>query len=527
MERWGSWASATGLALLYTSQFFLHRIGGDSTYWLPQVARQVLMPTGVGIAVLTPVAAIWHARYVQGTDRFRALTLFPLAALVLIALLVAFDAFGYSAVEVATLSSGGTILNPNPGMHRIVAIIGLCADVAILFAFRRSVSRLSEFLSVVGYAYTILAIVRLAHYPLTSFDLRAESARRPDAFHATTFSNTTPSPRRREVIWIIFDELDFNATLGVVAPQSPPMPALANLSERAVSATQAYSPARDTVMSLPALLSGYPPAGLKLDIGRLWMRTRTAGLRQFQEADSVFGRLPEGPSSAALLGYYHPYCELLPSVSPCIAPPFDNVGRWYDGVILAGNRIIETAASLPAISSFVPTRLLSDFDFMYRISEEQTDQFLRFLNLQDKSLIFMHINLPHMPAYYSQRALHYAVVGDDNEGYRHNLQLVDQLIATAVASLQQHNSTSDILLVVSTDHWLRTESPTKVQRIPWIAWHVGETQHTELKLPINTVHTADLVVDFLNQRVSNQADIANWWAGKSFYEPLMPGKYGY
>jgi hypothetical protein len=528
MRPWGSWASAVGLALLYTSQFYLHRIGGESAYWLPEVARQVLVPTCVGLAILIPVAAIWHVRYVRGSDRFRAITFLPISVLVLIALLKAFDAFGYSAVGVATLAAGGTIFNAKHGIHTIVGVVGLCAVAVILFAFRRRVSRLSEFLSVMGYAYAILALVRLAHYPLTSFELRAGSSRPPGAFHAITMASTTPARRKREVVWIIFDELDFNATLGVIAPRSPPVPALANLSERGVSATQAYSPARDTEMSLPALLSGYPPAGLNLDSsGRFWIRTRTAGVRQFQEADSVFGRLPEGPSGAAILGFFHPYCKLFPSVSPCIAQPYDNVGRWYDGVIDSGDLIIDKAASLPGIQSLVPNRILSEFDFMYRISEEQIDQLPRFLNLQDKSLIFLHINLPHLPAYYAERALNYAAMGDDNESYRRNLRLVDQLIVTTVASLEQHSNTSDILLIISSDHWFRAASPRMVQRIPWIAWHVGEAQHTDLKLPINTVHTADLVVDFLNQRVTNQVDIAKWWAGKSFYPPLMPGKYGY
>jgi hypothetical protein len=451
--------------------------------------------------------------------------LLPFATLVFVALLRTFDAFGYSAVELATLAAGGSIFNPKAEIQTILIVLGLCADAAILFTFRRRISRLSELLTIVGYAFAILAVVRLAHYPFTSFESRTES-RPPGAFHATTTATTIPASRRREVVWIIFDELDFNATLGVSAPQLPPAPALANLSERGVSAANAYSPARDTPMSLPALISGYPPAGLKIDSsGRFWIHTRTAGMKQFQEADSIFARLPEGPGGAAILGFYHPYCDLFPSVSPCIAPPFDHVGRWYDGVIL--DSVMVRAASLPGIQSFVRNALLSEFDAMYRISKEQVDQFPLFLKLHDKSLIFMHINLPHLPAYYSQRALNYATVGDADESYRHNLQLVDQLTATAVASLERQGSTSDILLIVSTDHWLRAHSPTKVQRIPWIAWHVGEAQHTELKLPINTVHTADLVVDFLNQRVSNQAEIANWWAGKSFYEPLMPGKFGY
>jgi hypothetical protein len=65
-----------------------------------------------------------------------------------------------------------------------------------------------------------------------------------------------------------------------------------------------------------------------------------------------------------------------------------------------------------------------------------------------------------------------------------------------------------------------------VQPIPWIAWHVDEASGRPLDEKISTVHTADLVVDFLRGSVESQQDIVRWWHGKSVYPPLMPEQYG-
>jgi hypothetical protein len=42
---------------------------------------------------------------------------------------------------------------------------------------------------------------------------------------------------------------------------------------------------------------------------------------------------------------------------------------------------------------------------------------------------------------------------------------------------------------------------------------------------INTVHTADLALDFLQGKIRSQQDIPDWWLHKSFSYPLMPEHY--
>jgi hypothetical protein len=163
---------------------------------------------------------------------------------------------------------------------------------------------------------------------------------------------------------------------------------------------------------------------------------------------------------------------------------------------------------------------------MYHISEVQQSQYERFLRLQGSALIFLHINVPHAPGDYSQRILQFATAADDREAYRRNLVLVDKLIGTAIKVLRDEAKTKDILMIISSDHWHRIDSPDKVQPIPWIAWHVDEgSTAPPLDQKISTVHTAELCLDFLSGNLNSQQEIPVWWRNRSFRLPLMPAQY--
>jgi hypothetical protein len=527
------WGSAVGLALLYTSAFYLPQIGIESSYWVPDVGAQILYPSAVAVVLLTPAAAWWQWRGYGDGRRTGPVGLIVLAALCLIGIIGAFSAAGYSALDVALIVTGAAAAIETTRWVRFALVIGGIAALILALRMARPYwSHVLRVLTILGYAFAALALIRLIPYPRSAFAIGSAANRQaapPPPANSSKPATDAAAPRPRQVVWIIFDELDYNLTLGQPGgPHDPVMPNLDKLARTGVSASAAYSPARDTEVSIPALLSGYEPVGVKYDDrGDLWLETRSDGVQPFAQSKSVFGRLPGGPQSAAILGYYHPYCVLFPATHPCDAFPEANIGRWFDALIFFGQPAIATARWLPGSPRYLPGALFGIFEPMYRISENTLRDMPRFLALEDQSLVFIHVNLPHTPGDYVQRALHFDSVAADRVNYRRNLQLVDQLIAQAVDTLEGRSAREDILLIVSADHWWRMLSPESVQRIPWIAWHVGESEGSTLETRINSVHTADLVVDFLQGRIDSQAQIVPWWRDKSFYPPLMPSHYRY
>ena len=533
--------------MLYCSAYYLPEIGIERAYWLPRAGHDIVVPTAVACIVLVPLMMIWQRRCLAKSQRGLALcVLAPLAILSFIALLGMFSAAGYSAMSIALLLEGVDAKVELTRWTRIAfVLVGVSLVGVILYALRARWSSCVRGLALLGFVYAGLAALRLSDYPHMGFGMvsaptvaraavssavsSAESGNKLIATGRGDCSGCAPARQAaRAVVWIIFDELDQSLTLGSRDPNpAAAIPNLSRLSRIGVSAVQAYSPARDTEASIPALLSGYALAGLTFDErGALWLRTRNAGTHQFQEADSVFGRLPAGPRSAAILGYFHPYCTVFPSVDPCEDFVEANVGRWYDALLFFSQPLIGTARWLPG-SVHLPGSLFRTFEPMYRISEHMLSDFPRYLSLSDKALVFIHVNLPHPPGDYVQRALHYPSVGNDRESYRRNLRLVDQLTGEALAQLQKRAEAQDLLLIVSSDHWLRIDSPSTPRTIPWIAWHVGESTGATITVPISTVHTAELVTDFLAGRIRHQDDIVAWWQGKAFYPTLMPHNFRY
>jgi hypothetical protein len=524
MTAGGLWGSAIGLALLYASAFYLPQIGVEWSYWLPHVGSQVLYPTAIALLLLAPAAAWWQRRLYAGDGPPGASSLIVLAGLLGISVVGAFSAAGYSAMSIAMIITGAAASLEATRWARIaVVVVGLAVLIAAVWALRSYWRQLLRILSIVGYTYAALALIRLFPYPRSAFDFHRDAPLQAPGPSAAI----SPSPR--QVVWVIFDELDYDQTLGQPGgPHDPAMPNLEALVKVGVSASAAYSPARDTEASLPALLSGYSLSGLSYDEhGNVWLQTRSDGVHRFEQSDSVFARLPGGPQSGAIIGYYHPYCVVFPAVHPCEAMPEENVGRWFDALTFFGQPAIATARFLPGANELLPGALFRTFEPMYRISEQTVRDLPRFLSLSEPALVFIHINLPHTPGDYVKRALHYSSTVGDRENYRRNLRLVDQMISQTVATLQRRASQQDILLIVSADHWHRLDSPTTPQRIPWIAWHVGESAGAALDTRISTVHTADFVLDFLQGRIDSQAQIPPWWLDKSFYPPLMPHYYRY
>jgi hypothetical protein len=512
---------AIGLALLYTSAYYLPYADGPHHYWLPYAGREIFYPSLVGTLLLIPVGWYIQVTYVKFGFR-HLLAALGIVVLGLDVIVSALSTVGYSAAGLLLSAWTDGASNLKGTRWLVIATVGLSClavvGIAILIKRRLPLVRL---FSTLGYGYAIVALVRIVPSVINNHSFPQTPVQ---PFLSATVSSTN-TDRPREVVWIIFDELDYGQALGSnEQSRNMLLSHLVELSRMGVSATNAYSPARDTSVSLPSLLMGEFPAGVNIDQSGLSLHLRNGQFEPFDQANTVFAKLPGGPASGALLGYYHPYCAVLPGVNPCVAMPMENVGRWFDALLPASERIAATLRQLPG-SGAIPGEVFHILHPMYRITERAMQDYQSFLELDGHSLIFMHLNVPHYPAEYAQRRLHLRNVASFRDGYAGNLALVDSMVETAVQTLRVLSKTREILLIVSSDHWHRVDSPNAPQTIPWIAWHVGESNGAPLPQKINTVHTAELVLDFLQGSVRTQQDIPGWWLNKSFFAPLMPDQY--
>lgn len=513
-----SWKRAAGLSLLYSSAYFVPQLTPTGAYLLPSghLVSLVILPTLVAVVSLSAVicgAALAARRWFSPWAGTCAAVV-GLALLTLIGIKGFLDAAGY---DVESLVPHGQTLQTS---LRNLKVFSCAILIALIWARRGSLSTLTRILSSVGFAFGVLALVRLVALsgilsggagigfasaaPMSSFALQ------PRAIAAGVL-NGVPAvgalPRR--VVWVIFDETDFDRVY-----QSSSMLALlpnfARLSRASVFATDANSPASATYYSIPSLLTGVPITGTGVKLssrGDLSLERTDGKLIAFDEATSVFGALAADGRTASVLGFYHPYCRLF-SLQRCDTFTWPAVGNW-DSALLANipNTFIEKAFHRSWWETITKTCVGLLPGYLAR----------------DDDLTFVHLNVPHLPAPYADKVLNLPTSGDPLVEYSHNLRLADRILGQIIQELEAQASRHDLLLVVSTDHWLRKRwydaSEKEASRpVPLIMWKVGDSNGIVLSEPLSTVNTGAMILDFLRGQLSTQSDIAKWWEN----QPVHP-----
>ncbi|MEJ1963934.1 MAG: hypothetical protein WDO56_21255 [Gammaproteobacteria bacterium] len=514
-----------GLALLYASAYFLPLVGTYTSYFVPSVWSDVVYPSAVAAIVLAPLLWLLSRAIAARRDGplIQVVLWLLLTTLVFVAIGSVLEAADYSRTDFLLLFMGSKVTLAQMRLLKVIAVFGgFSVSAIVVWALRGRWQAAARLLASLGYAMVLLAVVRVWHYAperkLT--ELKGVISRSGSAVAVPV-----PLPARR-VVWVIFDELDYGIVFGGGwAEANGALPNFHRVGAEAVFAERAFSPARDTMDSLPALLMGLPVKGTRFDgQGRMFLNASDSSERAISEAGSVFERVPGGLAASAILGHYHPYCQIFRHAGQCYSPYVGNAGRWFDGLVPFGEAATSLSRWIPAIPRHIPESVLKAFEPMYRISYEMSERLTQYVAMNNRSLVFIHLNVPHFPAEYAQKSLHLTPAAEYQEAYRQNLLFSDKLLGQVLSTIENsaRASAQDTLLIVSSDHWERRASQRQARPIPFIAWHVGERQGVRLTEPISTIHTAALVEDFLAGRVATQAEIANWWSNKPFYATWIP-----
>ncbi|ATD59813.1 hypothetical protein CNX70_06145 [Janthinobacterium svalbardensis] len=247
---------------------------------------------------------------------------------------------------------------------------------------------------------------------------------------------------------------------------------------------------------------------------------------RFGPDSAIFSQLPGGPQAATVLGFYHPYCKIFPSLQSCNSTYAVNAGRWFDSLTFFSTALISAIKNIKGATQILPEFVLYHFDHMYRASDNVLSHLDATLANQRSSFDFIHMNLPHLPNIYVQRLLKQPVE-NDTDAYRQNLIGADMVLGRVVKDLQALADKQNILLVVSSDHWLRTHSKQPAA-IPFVVWKVGASEPIVLPDRISTVHSKQLALDFLSGKLDTQPELADALRRTPYYETWSaPDGYKY
>jgi hypothetical protein len=284
----------------------------------------------------------------------------------------------------------------------------------------------------------------------------------PSGFQRGQLPAVSPSAPR--IVWVLMDELSYDQ----VFPSRQPDVQLPNFDRLAQSSVTfsdlrppaaAPGPGAATEDVLPSLLLGrvivdlrkpYPgPPSYRSTSGGAWQR--------FNERDTIFAAAHSLGWTTGVVGWYNPYCRLLPDVlDRCVWVYSEPVHTDLSGALSTKKSISEN------LSAMIPFRDKLNSVMRWSTNEPiQThiDDYVSVMAqakdlIQDSRIrfVFIHLPIPHPPAIYDR--VHHRI--REHGTYLDNLVLADQSLAELRDVLQATPAAASTTLIVSSDHSWRT-----------------------------------------------------------------------
>jgi Sulfatase len=351
-----------------------------------------------------------------------------------------------------------------------------------------------------------------------------------------------PAKRGKRILWIIFDEMDYRLSF-VNRPPTTQLPEFDRLRKESIFAGNAYPPGGDTVISLPALITGRlvakstptAPNELMLTFGD---NDQTL---PWSTQPNVFSSARAMGFNTAMAGWYHPYCRIIGrSLTQC----FRSGGLAFVGNKATPNSVAESNLSLAkrmlqlGVNVFVPDviRLFgrNENASTWRRSSFQSyltihQQALAWVTDPDLQLIMIHYPIPHPPGIYDRSKHDFSF--NSSSGYLDNLSLADRALGELRKQMEQAGLWETTTVLVSSDHSLRGErvwrnhamwTPSITQedpavlnsqedeRVPFILKLAGQGRGVMYEAAFNTVVSHDLLLAFLSGQVQQAEDVVKW-----------------
>lgn len=344
-------------------------------------------------------------------------------------------------------------------------------------------------------------------------------------------STDRSKPYQKRVVWIIFDEFDF-AARRVASQNHTPLPDVERLRNESFLGRNAYSPNRDTLVSIPALLTGRRLRKAEpISVNDLMLFPEdSSGPFSLRKSETIFSEAQAAGIPTAIVGWYHPYSRIFQeSVSSCVwQPRVDRRCAQPSRFFRCSLGIIARSLdATPFVSRLLPASLTGIHnEYIPEEIETQSERtaflYSKAANLvadQTYGLVFLHFSVPHAP--YIDRH------GPDEEGsYFTALEIVNDMIKNLRETLEKAGQWDKTVLIISSDHPWRGKKLEENQlmflnekvrqeviddkRIPFIVKFPGRTDRFEYDRRFNTVVTKNIIRDIFADKITGPEDLASW-----------------
>ena len=381
---------------------------------------------------------------------------------------------------------------------------GACLSIGALIGWRDRLARIVAAALLVSSPFVLVtfsqAVMGIVHY-------------RPSAYDDKKLAPPVPTglPERR-VLWVIFDEMDERLTFVNRNPKLR-LPELDRFRADGFSASDAWSPDRVTLQSLPDLITGRRAATVRALAPDDLLRTYGSGVTEhWQNEPNVFSRARDAGFNTALAGWYHPYGRMLNgSLTAC---------EWVEQPNLynsTGNTLAEVAVN--QVRSVMETSFLSPFGQSlatrhqvrnYRAVLAAATAFAADPRL---GFVLVHFPVPHPPYIYDSRTGRFDLSNSAVAGYTDALALADRTLGQLRTAMQVAGVWDRTAVLLSADHGYRSTVSVDGggiadRWVPFLLKLPGQHEHYEYRNHVETLCSGNLLLNILTGNIATPADVA-------------------
>ncbi|HEX8985243.1 MAG TPA: sulfatase-like hydrolase/transferase [Bryobacteraceae bacterium] len=353
--------------------------------------------------------------------------------------------------------------------------------------------------------------------PLVLFTF-AQAMWRAATYDASEFRDRATAPplgqkRAPRVLWVILDEWDYRITF-VNRPAGLPLPEMDRLRRESFSADNAAPPGPETLISMPALLTGraVSDAFKRGPSELLLVRPGEARPVTWRGRPNIFDSVRTAGFDTALVGWYHPYCrELASSLTHCewwkMSMQYNTMGRTLAELIPGETRSLFETSLLSAFGQSLST---SDHSRTYR---EMMVRALAVATDPAYGFTLLHLPVPHAPHAYSRRTGRFDLKNSPIRGYADSLALADRTIGDIRRALEKAGLWDSTAVLFTSDHGYRSAKAFDGRsdpRIPFLLKLPGQAAGMEFAPPFDTLLTGRLLLAILRREVATPRDAVAW-----------------
>lgn len=338
--------------------------------------------------------------------------------------------------------------------------------------------------------------------------------------HSIQLADKPPAPfsgksriARAPIYVFLFDELDYRLAFAE-RPSPIFLPELDAFRRQAIFGLNAYPPANETMISIPALLTGkriWDVKPINADELMIKMDGEKTSI-PWSHVPNIFSESRSLGFEGGLVGWTHPYGRVLGTdLAVCSWYALANISNSTGDTL--GSKILNqfrTLLETPTYSVFGQSLTVKKSIATY---QNLLRDVFRILGRKDLAVIFIHFPIPHPPYIYRPGKGDFSLANNRYSGYTGNLVLVDRTLAELRHYMEKIGTWDKSHIIITSDHWWRRSAKFDGKtdhRVPFLVKLAGQEETVDYQPAFNTLIIHDLILALLRGQIAQPKRVVEW-----------------